>query len=58
MWICAAMVVVALVVVLVTGSALYILPALGCVLMMGVMMWMIVGGMGGHGGDSDRSHRS
>ena len=58
MWMCAAMVVVALVVVLATGSALYILPAVGCVLMMGAMMWMMMGGMGRHGGGQDRSDRS
>jgi hypothetical protein len=58
MWMCAAMVVVALVVVLATGSALYILPALGCMLMMGAMMWMMLSGMSGHGGGSDRSDRS
>jgi hypothetical protein len=38
MWMCAAVVVIALVVVAATGSALYILPAIGCVLMMGAMM--------------------
>lgn len=55
---CAAMVVVALVVVLATGSALYILPAVGCLLMMGAMMWMMMAGMGRHGGGPDRSDRS
>jgi hypothetical protein len=54
MWMCAAMVVVALVVVLATGSAFAFLPVIGCVLMMGVMMWMM-GGMGRHGGGSGRS---
>jgi hypothetical protein len=58
MWMCAGMVVVALVAVLVSGSAFFILPALGCVLMMGGMMWMMMDGMRGHGGDSDRSGRS
>jgi hypothetical protein len=57
-WMCAAMVVAALVIVLATGSALYIIPALGCMLMMGAMMWMMMGGMGGRGGGSDRSDRS
>jgi hypothetical protein len=49
---CVAMVVIALVLVAATGSALYILPAVGCVLMMGAMMWMMMGGMGGRGGRS------
>jgi hypothetical protein len=45
MWMCAGMVAVALIVVLVTGNAALALPAVGCVLMMGVMMYMM-GGMG------------
>jgi hypothetical protein len=49
MWVCAAMVVVALIAVAVTGKGVYLLPALGCVLMMGAMMWMM-GGMSGKGG--------
>lgn len=50
MWMCGAVVVVALVVVLATGSAIAFLPVIGCVLMMGAMMLMM-GGMGRRGGD-------
>jgi hypothetical protein len=50
MWMCGAMVVLALVIVLATGSAFAFLPVIGCVLMMVVMMQMM-GGMGGHGDD-------
>ena len=53
MWMCGAMVVGALIIVLATGSAVAFLPVIGCVLMMGVMMAMM-GGMGGHGRDRDR----
>ena len=49
MWICGAMVLVALVFVLATGSAYFLLPVVGCVLMMGAMMVMM-SGMGGRGG--------
>jgi len=55
MWMCGAMVVGALAIVLVTGNALAFLPVIGCVLMM-VLMMQMMGGMGGgggnHGGDS------
>ena len=47
MWMCVAMVVGALAVVLITGNALAFLPIIGCVVMMVVMMQMM-GGMGGH----------
>jgi hypothetical protein len=50
MWMCGAVVVVALVVVPATGSAFPFLPVVGCVLMMGAMMLMM-GGMGRRGGD-------
>jgi hypothetical protein len=50
MWMCGVMVLVALVFVLATGSAYFLLPVIGCVLMMGVMMFMM-GGMGGRGRD-------
>jgi hypothetical protein len=53
MWICAAMIVVALALVLVTGSGFYLLPVVGCVLMMGVMMWAMAG-MSGRGGGRER----
>ena len=52
MWMCGAMVVGALVIVLATGSAVAFLPVIGCVLMMVVMMLMM-GGMGSHGRDRD-----
>ena len=48
MWICGAMVLGAVVLVAVTGSAAALLPAVGCVLMMVVMMRMM-GGMGDDG---------
>jgi crotonobetainyl-CoA:carnitine CoA-transferase CaiB-like acyl-CoA transferase len=55
-WMCVALVVVALVLVASTGSGtFFVLPLLGCMLMMGAMMWMMMGAMGGRGGPSDRS---
>ena len=48
MWMCGAMILGAVVVVAITGSAVALLPAVGCVLMMVVMMRM----MGGMGDDS------
>jgi hypothetical protein len=50
MWMCGAVVTVALVVVLATGSTFPFLPIIGCVLMMGAMLLMM-GGMGRRGGD-------
>lgn len=50
LWGCAALVALVLVVSLAAGSAGYLLFALPCVLMMGVMMWMMMGGSG-HGSD-------
>ena len=47
MWICGAMIVVALVAVAVTGNAFVLLPALGCLVMMAMMMWMMGSMMGG-----------
>jgi hypothetical protein len=52
MWMCGAMVLVALVFVLATGSGFFLLPVIACVLMMGAMMFMMMRGMGGRGGDS------
>jgi hypothetical protein len=48
MWICGAMIAVALVVVAVTGNVFVLLPAIGCLAMMAMMMWMMMGHMGGH----------
>lgn len=52
MWMCGAMVVVALGVVLFTGNELAFLPVIGCVLMMVVMMQLMAGM-----GRRDRSDR-
>lgn len=52
MWICAAMIAAALVLVILTDNAAYVLPAAGCVLMMGAMMWLMMGRPGSHGGRS------
>jgi len=45
MWMCGAMALGALLVVLLTGNAFSFLPVIGCVLMMVVMM-QVMGGMG------------
>ncbi len=51
MWMCGAMVAAALVVLVVTGNVGVFVPAIACVLMMGLMMSM----MGSQGGaDKDR----
>jgi hypothetical protein len=50
---CGAMIVGGLGIVLFTGNALAFLPVIGCVVMMGGMMWMM-GGVTGHGQDGDR----
>jgi hypothetical protein len=43
MWMCGAMVVGALLIVLFTGNAIAFMPVIGCVLMMVVMMQMMRG---------------
>ena len=53
MYICAGLVVVGIVLVTAGASAFAFIPALGCALMMGMMVWMMLrpGGHGhGHGG--------
>ena len=55
MWMCGAMVLVALIVVLATGSVFALLPAIGCVVMMGAMMWMMGRGMS-HAGHRRSEH--
>jgi hypothetical protein len=42
MWICGALIAVAVLVVAVGGSAWILIPALGCMAMMGTMMWMMM----------------
>ena len=56
MWMCGAMIAVALVVVAATGNAFVLLPALGCVAMMAMMMWMMMS-MGGRHDHSPDAHR-
>jgi len=52
MWGCVAIVVLVVAVSLAVGSAGYLLFAVPCMLMMGAMMWMMMGGVGGsRGGD-------
>jgi hypothetical protein len=46
------MIAIALVVVAVTGTTFVLLPALGCVAMMAMMMWMMGSTMGGRTHDS------
>jgi len=53
MWMCGAMILGAVVIVLATGNPLAFLPVVGCILMMVVMMQMM-GGMGRHSGGRDR----
>lgn len=50
-WMCGAMIVAALAVLLLTADGLAFAPILGCILMMVVMMWMM-GGMGNHDRES------
>lgn len=47
MWVCVAIIVVAVIVSAALGSAGFLLWAVPCMLMMGVMMWMMAGGSGG-----------
>jgi len=52
MLICAGLAVVVIVLVAAGAGAFAFIPVLGCALMMGMMVWMMVraGGHGGHGG--------
>ncbi len=50
LWLFVAIVGVVLVAALATGSAGYLLFVIPCMLMMGAMMWMMMGGMGNSGG--------
>jgi branched-subunit amino acid ABC-type transport system permease component len=46
MWGCAALLVLAIAVSLAFGSVAYLAFAVPCILMMGAMMWMMMGGPG------------
>lgn len=52
MWMCGAMIAFALVALVVSGNPVVLIPALGCLLMMGAMMFMMMRMTGG-GGRSD-----
>jgi hypothetical protein len=49
MWGCVAVLAIVAVLALAGAGTGYLLFALPCLLMMGAMMWMMMGGMGGHG---------
>jgi hypothetical protein len=49
MYICAGLMALAVVLVLAGANALVFIPALGCALMMGMMVWMMVRPHGGGG---------
>ena len=53
MWGCVAIVALVVIVSVAGANAGYLLFAVPCMLMMGAMMWMMMGGMGGssRGGD-------
>ena len=54
--ICAGLATVAIILVSTGASAVAFIPALGCMLMMGMMIWMMVGvGRHGRGGGSGTS---
>lgn len=55
MWMCGVMIVGALIAVALTGNGAVLLPALGCVLMMAVMM-KAMGSMRGDGGRDGHDH--
>ena len=53
LWACAAVFALVVIVAVASSNAGYVLFALPCMLMMGAMVWMMMGGMGGgsRGGD-------
>lgn len=51
MWICVAVIAVVAILAATGAGVGYLLFALPCALMMGVMMWMMMGGRGGQHGD-------
>jgi hypothetical protein len=51
MLVCLALVLAGVVLVAAGASAVAFIPAVGCALMMGAMVWMMMRG-GGHGGSS------
>ena len=49
MWGCVAVLVIVVVLAVTGANAGFLLFALPCMLMMGAMMWMMMGGIGGRG---------
>ena len=54
MWGCVALVALVVILAVAGSDAGYLLFALPCMLMMGVMVWMMMGGMGGGSRGGDR----
>ncbi len=54
MWVCAAIVLLAVMLSVAFSNSVFLLFLIPCMLMMGVMVWMMMGGMGGMGGRGKR----
>ena len=54
MWGCVAILALAVILSVAVADAGFLLFAVPCMLMMGVMMWMMMGGMGGRSGGGDQ----
>lgn len=55
MWVCAAIVALAVILAVALASPSYLLFLVPCALMMGAMVWMMMGGMSGRSRGGDKS---